>query len=74
MIKVKIRQAAIRRGFKNPYQFAKSVGLSKPVAGRIWENEQEPQLKTLNRICDAWQCDLTELIQYVPSKNGRRKA
>lgn len=70
MIKVTIRKAAEKRKLKNPYQLAKSVGISKMVAGRIWENEQEPQLKTLDKICEAWGCDLSELVQYV--RNGRK--
>lgn len=71
MITVTIRQAAKRRGLDNAYQFGQSVGLADMVAARIWKSDQLPKLKTLDKICNAWGCDLGELIVYVSDKNGR---
>lgn len=68
MITVTIRQAAERRGIKNAYQFGQSLGVHQQVAVRIWENTQQPKLATLDRICNAWGCDLKELIVYSPDK------
>lgn len=72
MIKVTIQQAARKRGIKNAYQFGQKVGFSDRVALRIWNNEQDPKLKTLDRICSAWGCGLDELIVYKrdASPNG----
>src|SRR5689334_6327231 len=64
MIKVLIKRAAKKRGLKNAYQFGQSVGLSDRVALRIWNNEQPPKLKTLDRICNAFRCSLDELIEH----------
>lgn len=78
MIRVMIKQAAKRRGLKNAYQFGQSIGVKRMVASRIWNNEQPPKLKTLDRICNAWGCGLEELIvhrreghQEKPDGNGR---
>lgn len=72
MIKVMIRQAAIKKGFKNAYQFGQSIGVSRMVAARIWKNEQPPKLKTLDRICEAWGCDLGDLIAYFPKRHQEK--
>lgn len=64
MIKVKIRQAAKRRGYKNAYQFGQSIGVKRMVASRLWKGDQLPKLQTLDRICNAWGCGLDELIAY----------
>lgn len=72
MIRVTIKQAAKKRGFKNAYQFGQSLGLADMVAARLWKGSQLPKLKSLDRICNAWGCDLGELISYTPdrSRNG----
>jgi DNA-binding Xre family transcriptional regulator len=72
MIKVMIRQAAKRRGFKNAYQFGQSIGVKRMVASRLWKGEQLPKLQTLDRICNAWGCALDELIAHKRdmSSNG----
>lgn len=70
MIKVLIRAAAKKRGIENAYQFGQSVGFSDRVALRIWNNDQPPKLKTLDRICDAWGCPLDDLIRHSLSSNG----
>src|SRR5687768_14856775 len=68
MIRVKIREAAKKRRLKNAYQFGQSVGFSDRVALRIWNNDQPPKLKTLDRICNAWRCRLDELIDHKLDK------
>lgn len=73
MIKVTIQEAGKRRGVENGTQFAKSVGYKRPVGIRIWSGDQEPRLSTLDKICKAWGCDLSELVQYVGKRNGTRR-
>lgn len=62
MVKVRIQAAAKRRGLKNANQLAKSVGVSRMVGVRLWEGSQEPTLSTLEKICEAWDCELSELV------------
>jgi len=73
MIKVLIRQAAEKRKLKNPAELSRDVGVSKPTAARLWEGEPPPELPTLDKICQAWKCDLGELIRYVPNGRPSRK-
>ena len=75
MIKVMIKEAAKRRGLKNAYQFGQSIGVKRMVASRIWNNDQLPKLKTLDRICNAWGCGIEDLIVYKrdPKKPHQEK-
>lgn len=68
MIRVTIREAAKRRGYKNAYQFGQSIGVARMVASRIWKNEDTPKLETLDKICNAWRCRLDELIEHKLDK------
>lgn len=72
MIRVKIREAALKRKINNPAELSRSIGVSKPTAARLWEGKPPPELPTLDKICRAWACDLGELVQYV--RNGKPKA
>lgn len=69
MIKVTIKEAAKKRGIQNAYQFGQKIEVADKVAASIWNNTQEPKLKTLNRICNALGCGLEELIVYKPDRN-----
>ena len=74
MIKVTIKRAAKRRGLKNAYQFGQRIGVANMVASRIWENKQPPKLKTLDKICNAWGCDLAELLVHKLDKTNGKPA
>lgn len=71
MIRVTIREAAKRRGYKNAYQFGQSIGVARMVASRIWKNEDTPKLETLDKICNAWGCPLSDLIEHTLDKRSR---
>lgn len=71
MIKVTIREAAKREGIKTAAELSRSVGVTKPTAKRLLNNEYPVDLPTLDKICWAWKCDLSELIKYV--RNGKPK-
>lgn len=71
MIEVRIQQAARRRGLNNSHQLSLSIGVSRMVGSRLWEGKQEPKLSTLDKICEAWGCELSELIVRVPDKKHR---
>lgn len=75
MIKVTIRQAAIKRGIKTPRQLAKVVEVKDAVAWRWWNwtastgQDSIPTVKSLDKICDKLDCELSDLIV----RNGKRK-
>lgn len=71
MIRVRIQEAAKDRGLENASQFARSVGFSNRVALRIWDNLQPPKLATLDKICNAWNCPLSDLIEHTLDRAAR---
>lgn len=73
MIKVLIRYEAKKRGIETPAELSRSVGVTKPTAARLWDGTFPVDLATLDKICKAWDCALSDLVQYV-KRNGRRKA
>ena len=72
MIEITIRQAAQKRGIEKPHQLAKSLGLTDTLAARLWNGSDElPKLESLDKLCEAWGCPLTELVRWTP--NGKKK-
>lgn len=69
MIKVTIKQAAIKRGIKTAYQLAQVMGDqgSKMTAARLWAGNW-PRPETLDRIAEVLVCGVDELITRVPDK------
>lgn len=90
MIECRIRQAALRRGLKNKYQFAKAVAESEGrememrdvmLAGRLWEAGAQPTLGSIDKALQAMPgCDLSEVLvrkaqkSEPAKKNGHRKS
>lgn len=73
MIRVTIREAALRRELSNPAELSRSIGVSKPTAARLWAGTPPPELPTLGKICEAWNCPLTELVRWVPNGKLRKQ-
>lgn len=71
MIRVRIQEAAKERGLENASQFGRSIGVSNRVALRIWDNLQPPKLATLDKICNAWGCPLSDLLEHTLDKRSR---
>lgn len=64
-----MRQAAVRRGVKTYYQLARLLGDDQDVrASRLWQGTALPTLATLDKVCDALNCELTDLVRRVPKK------
>lgn len=74
MVKLTIREAAEARGIENAYQLQKAMDVKPGMAARLWKAETEMvALKTLDRLCDALDCELTDLLVRVPNKKGSKK-
>jgi DNA-binding Xre family transcriptional regulator len=72
MIRLTVKEAAIRRGITNAHGLQLAIGLSPTVAADLWNpNGTFPRLQTLNRICDKWGCPLSELVTWAPEKKKR---
>jgi hypothetical protein len=77
MFKVRIKEAARAKGVKNYYQLGVRLALQgrrepkfEMMAKRLWEGGHEPTLTTLGLVCDALDCELSDLVVRV---NGKRK-
>lgn len=78
MFKVRIKQAAKKAGVKNYYQLGLKLDFNKTgdikyeaLARRLWKGDNVPTLPTLDAICDALDCDFSDLVVRV--KNGHKK-
>lgn len=80
MIKVTVRQAARRRGIKNPYQLAQRLQPTdvepkssfQKLARRLWKDGARPSFATLDLVAAALgNCELSELIVRVPSGHSK---
>lgn len=73
MIQLTIQDAARARGIKNAYQLALKAKCTPAKASRLWNGEKWPQRETLESLCVALECDLWELITWVPDRKKKRK-
>lgn len=75
MIKVTVRKAAEAAGVEKAYQLQTLLDCSPSLARNLWLGKQLPELKTLDRVCDALDCELGDLIIWTPNtKRGILKA
>ena len=70
MIQVRIKEAARARGVENPKQLADVMGCAPTIIWKIWTGVHSPKLPMLDRICEALNCELSDLIVRKP---GRRR-
>jgi hypothetical protein len=87
MIRLTVKEAALKRGIKNPYQLAQRMDKvsgtppdpdSEELARRLWKGKVQPKMDSLDRVSEALgDCDLSELLIRVPNKHtktARRKS
>ena len=84
MIECRIRQAAQKRGIKNPYQFARALAAAERReveskdevwAGRLWKDNPKPTLATLDRVLRALPgCEIGDILVYKRHKSLPAKA
>jgi len=69
MIQITVQEAARKRKIPNANALGTRLGFSPAVAADLWNpNGALPRLQTLDKICEAWKCPLTELVRWVPDK------
>ncbi|OLE54578.1 MAG: hypothetical protein AUG51_07795 [Acidobacteria bacterium 13_1_20CM_3_53_8] len=75
MVKLTIREAAEARGITNAYQLQKAMDVKPGMAARLWKGETEMiALKTLDRLCEALGCELTDLLVRVSNRRARHRS
>ena len=73
-VKNKIKQFLYEKGI-TPYQFRKDVGIAQRTAYDLYNNpEQLPSSTVLSKICDAYQVQPGELLEWVPKSEKSRNA
>lgn len=51
------------------YQIAEATGLSTATVSKLMRGENiDVKLSTINKLCKFFDCELSELIEYVPDK------
>lgn len=72
MIEVTIAEAAQRRGIDNPKQLADRLACAPTIIWRVWTGRQSPTVTMIGRICEALDCEVSEVLRRVPDKKGRK--
>lgn len=72
MIEVTIAEAAQRRGISNPKQLADKIVCAPTVIWRVWTGRQSPTVKMIGRICEALDCEVSEVLRRIPDKKRRK--
>jgi excisionase family DNA binding protein len=69
MIKVNIRETAIKNGIKTAYQLQKAMNLQPSQAAKLYRNDLKMiGLDTLDRLCEIFDCMPSDLLAYSSGK------
>ncbi len=73
MIKVGIREIAIKNDIKTAYQLQKLMNLQPSMAAKWFRNDLKMiGIESLNSLCEALGCEPSDILKYTPSK-GKAK-
>ena len=74
MIIVNVREWMARKKIDNIKQLMEESKLSRNAINKLYrENDVESiKLETLIRLCDYFQCNLSQLIEYMPDNQNYR--
>lgn len=80
MFKTRIKDAAKARGVKTYYQLGQLLDTANTgevkfvmLARRLWNASNVPTLPTLAAVCDALDCELSDLVVRVSAKKPEKK-
>lgn len=69
MIIIKLYDLFWRHKVKG-YQIAEATGLSTATISKLMQGENiDVKLSTINKLCDYFHCNLSDIVEYVPDKN-----
>ncbi len=73
MIKVSIKEIAIKNDIKTAYQLQKLMNLQPSMAAKWFKNDLKMiGIESLNSLCEALGCEPSDILKYTPSK-GKAK-
>jgi DNA-binding Xre family transcriptional regulator len=71
-VKNKIKEFLHERGI-TAYQFRKDVGIAQRTAYDLYNNpDQLPSSTVLNKICDTYEVQPGELLEWIPKRDKSR--
>jgi excisionase family DNA binding protein len=74
MIKVNIRETAIKKGIKTAYQLQKAMNLQPSQAAKLYRNDLKMiGLDTLDRLCEIFDCMPSDLLVYGSGRAKKEK-
>jgi excisionase family DNA binding protein len=74
MIKVNIRETAIKKGIKTAYQLQKAMNLQPSQAAKLYRNDLKMiGLDTLDRLCEILDCMPSDLLVYGSGRAKKEK-
>jgi DNA-binding Xre family transcriptional regulator len=74
MIKVSIREIAIKKGITTAYQLQKLMNLQPSMAAKWFKNDLKMiGIESLNSLCEALDCEPSNILKYTPSKGKTEK-
>ena len=74
MIRARIKEIAEAKGIPNAYQLGVVIGVTPNVSARLWKDDFTQIGKvTLDKLCNALDCQVGDLLVYEPDKKGKRK-
>lgn len=71
MIVIKLYDLVWRHKVRG-YQIAEATGLSAATISKLMQGENiDVKLSTINKLCEFFKCNLSELIEYVPDEKNQ---
>jgi DNA-binding Xre family transcriptional regulator len=73
-ITLRVPEAARQAGIENPYALSRATGLGYAICYRLWHGRQSRiDLTTIARLCDALNCQPSELMIYNRASKKAKK-
>jgi putative transcriptional regulator len=74
MIKSRVREVAEAHGIASSYALQHTLGVAPTVAARLWQDKVTRfSVETLNKLCEAFNCQPGDLLIHIPDKKKGRK-
>lgn len=72
MLKSYIRHRMADKNIYDLVEIERATGISHNTVRKLYRNKELETIKvsTLIRLCDYFDCKLSELLEYVPNKNS----
>ncbi|MGL5964203.1 MAG: helix-turn-helix domain-containing protein [Fusobacteriaceae bacterium] len=72
MLKLKIKYLMIDNNIKNISELARETGINRATLTKLYNGDRPETLilENLFKICDFFNCKLSDIIEYTPDENS----